>query len=106
MGGSGCIDPRYLDLSTSWKLVVSFTPPPPLRFTPKLVWKILRIENLLAQWDSNSDPPEALPHFDIIIQARENKLVDEYMAENQEDINGIIIIGAQSSSYCICRPTH
>jgi hypothetical protein len=25
--GSGCIDPRFLDLSTNWRLVVSFTPP-------------------------------------------------------------------------------
>jgi hypothetical protein len=26
--GSGCIDPRFLDLGTSWRLVVSFTPRP------------------------------------------------------------------------------
>jgi hypothetical protein len=25
-GGSGCIDPHFLDLGTSWKWVVSFTP--------------------------------------------------------------------------------
>jgi hypothetical protein len=27
-GGSGCIDPRFLDLGTSWRWVVSFTPLP------------------------------------------------------------------------------
>jgi hypothetical protein len=27
-GGSGCIDPRFLDLSTNWRWVVSFTPRP------------------------------------------------------------------------------
>jgi hypothetical protein len=27
--GSGCIDPRILDLGTSWRLVVSFIPRPP-----------------------------------------------------------------------------
>jgi hypothetical protein len=26
--GSGCIDPRFLDLGTSWRSVVSFTPRP------------------------------------------------------------------------------
>jgi hypothetical protein len=26
--GSGCIDPRFLDLGTSWREVVSFTPLP------------------------------------------------------------------------------
>jgi hypothetical protein len=25
-GGSGCLDPRFLDLDTSWRWVVSFTP--------------------------------------------------------------------------------
>jgi hypothetical protein len=28
MWGSGCIDPRFLDLSTSWRWVVSFMPQP------------------------------------------------------------------------------
>jgi hypothetical protein len=27
-GGSGCIDPHFLDLGTSWRWVVSFTPRP------------------------------------------------------------------------------
>jgi hypothetical protein len=27
-GGSGCIDPRFLDLCTGWRLVLSFTPLP------------------------------------------------------------------------------
>jgi hypothetical protein len=27
--GSGCIDPHFLDLGTSWRWVVSFTPLPP-----------------------------------------------------------------------------
>jgi hypothetical protein len=27
-GGGGCIIPRFLDLSTSWRWVVSFTPQP------------------------------------------------------------------------------
>jgi hypothetical protein len=27
-GGNGCTDPRFLDLGTSWKRVVSFTPLP------------------------------------------------------------------------------
>jgi hypothetical protein len=26
--GSGCIDPRFLDLGTNWRWVVSFTPLP------------------------------------------------------------------------------
>jgi hypothetical protein len=29
MWGSGCIDPHFLDLGTSWRWVVSFTPRPP-----------------------------------------------------------------------------
>jgi hypothetical protein len=28
MGGGGCIDPHFLDLGTSWRWVVSFTPRP------------------------------------------------------------------------------
>jgi hypothetical protein len=27
--GSGCIDPHFLDLGTSWRWVVNFTPRPP-----------------------------------------------------------------------------
>jgi hypothetical protein len=27
-GGSGCIDPNFLDLGTNWRLVVSFKPRP------------------------------------------------------------------------------
>jgi hypothetical protein len=28
IGGRGCIDPRFLDLGTSWRLVVNFMPRP------------------------------------------------------------------------------
>jgi hypothetical protein len=39
--GSGCIDPRFLDLKTSWRGVVSFTPPvtlPPKETGPSSHW--------------------------------------------------------------------
>jgi hypothetical protein len=71
--GSGCIDPRFLDPGTSWRLVISFTPRPIYpRFQldrrlggpqnrcgccgePKIVY---------PTWNSNSDPsvqPVAMP---------------------------------------------
>jgi hypothetical protein len=59
--GSGCINPHFLGLGTSWRWVVSFTPLPlyPLErapvpslqdigWTPEPVWTIWRSENFLT----------------------------------------------------------
>jgi hypothetical protein len=39
-GGSGCIDPHFLDLGTSWRRMVSFTPRPlnPRGKSPRYHW--------------------------------------------------------------------
>jgi hypothetical protein len=40
-GGSGCIDPHFLDFGSSWRWVVSFTPRalyPPGESTPGTLW--------------------------------------------------------------------
>jgi hypothetical protein len=49
-GGSGCIDPRFLDLGTSWSWVVNFTPrqlypPAPIVYEARWV-----PEQVLAAW--------------------------------------------------------
>jgi hypothetical protein len=38
--GDGCIDPRFLDLGTSWRCVVTFTLRPlyPRRKSPRIHW--------------------------------------------------------------------
>jgi hypothetical protein len=72
--GSGCIDPHFLDLGTSWKLVVSFTLRPlyprensPLRigwevrWTPEPVWTTWRKENSWTYRNSNSEPSVVQP---------------------------------------------
>jgi hypothetical protein len=72
--GSGCIDPYFLDLGTSWRQVVSFTPRSlyPRGKTPgthsigscvdpRISLTIWRIENSGSYWDSNSDPSVVQP---------------------------------------------
>jgi hypothetical protein len=67
--GSGCIHPRFLDLSTSRRWVVSFTPRPlypreivpdtfgyEAEWAPELVWKTWTKENSWSYWYSNCDP--------------------------------------------------
>jgi hypothetical protein len=69
--GSGCIDLRFIDLSTSWRWVIRFTPLLlyPLRKSPRYsldriggwvgpepVWTVWRSENSWPIRDSNSDP--------------------------------------------------
>jgi hypothetical protein len=64
--GCGCIDPRFLDLDTSW-WVVSFTPRPlyPLGkeagWAPEPVWTTWRNKNSCPYLDSNSDPSAVQP---------------------------------------------
>jgi hypothetical protein len=63
--GSGCIDPQFLDLGTTWKWVVNFTPRPlyprgkssryPLDIT---IWSR---ENSSPYRDSNYDPSVVQP---------------------------------------------
>jgi hypothetical protein len=55
--GSGCIDPHFLDLGTSWRLVVSFTLRPlyPEIFPSEPIWTMWRRENSWLYRDSNSD---------------------------------------------------
>jgi hypothetical protein len=79
---SGCIDPGFLDLGTSWRWVVSFTPRPlyPRGKSPRYplntrlsgpVWTTWRSENSWPYRDSNSDPsvgqPEASRYTDWAI---------------------------------------
>jgi hypothetical protein len=73
--GSGCIDPRFLELGISWRWVVSFTPRPlyprgknprvPIRYeagwAPEPVWTIWRSENSCPHRYSNSDPSVVHP---------------------------------------------
>jgi hypothetical protein len=73
--GSGCIDPHFLDLGTSWRWVAKFTPrqlhtqgiEPPVRiwyeigWTSEPVWAIWRGENPWPYRDSNSDPSVVQP---------------------------------------------
>jgi hypothetical protein len=70
---SGCIDTHFLDLSTSWKWVVSFTPQPlnpwgkrpwyPLdrRLGGPQSWSGWHGENSWPYWDTNSDPSVIQP---------------------------------------------
>jgi hypothetical protein len=66
--GSGCIDPHFLDLGTSWKWVISFIPwllypgkestvpfVQVVGWTPLLVWTTWRSENSWSYCDLNSD---------------------------------------------------
>jgi hypothetical protein len=55
--GSGCIDPHFLDLGTSWRWVVNFTPRPLYSQgkTSEPVWTIWRRGNYWLYRDSNSD---------------------------------------------------
>jgi hypothetical protein len=50
--GSGCIDPHFLDLGTSWRLVINFTPRP--------LWRLgdsrAGLEDLENIFYTNSDP--------------------------------------------------
>jgi hypothetical protein len=90
--GSGCINPHLLDLGTSWRWVVSFTPRPlyprekapvPIgweaAWAPKQVWKTWRRENSWHYRDSNSDLSVVQPvasrytHYAIMV-APENKV--------------------------------
>jgi hypothetical protein len=76
--GSGCIDPRILDLNTSWRWMVSLTPRP---FTPgigaglvpELVCTTWRKEIYWAYRDLNFDPsvtqPVASRHTDCATPA-------------------------------------
>jgi hypothetical protein len=72
--GSGCIDPHFLDLGTSWRWVVSFTPLPlyprekSLRYSfdrrlggPQSRSGRLGEENSCPHRDSNSDPSVVQP---------------------------------------------
>jgi hypothetical protein len=73
--GNGCIDPRFLDLGTSWRSVVSFTLQPfyprgkstlaPILketgWAPEPVWTTWRRENSWPHRDSNSDPSVVRP---------------------------------------------
>jgi hypothetical protein len=70
MWGSGCIYPCILDLSTSWRWVVSFMPRPVyLRYpldkeagrAPELIWMMWRREKCRPYWNSNSDPSAIQP---------------------------------------------
>jgi hypothetical protein len=62
--GNGCIDPRFLDLDTSWRRMVSFTPrplypgecSPVTHWTVEQVWMTCRSENSLLYGDWNPDP--------------------------------------------------
>jgi hypothetical protein len=72
---SGCIDPHFLDLGTSWRWVVNFTPRPlyPRGKSPRYsldrrlrgpsgpVWTIWRRENSWPYRKSNSDPSVVQP---------------------------------------------
>jgi hypothetical protein len=87
---SGCIDPQFLDLGTSWRWVVSFMPPAALspgRVSPvpigyeagwalEPVWMLQRSENSWLYRDSNSDPSAvqsvASRHTGCAIPARKN----------------------------------
>jgi hypothetical protein len=63
--GSGCIDPRFPDLGTSWRWSVSFTPPVPIWYEVgwalEPVWPIERSNNSLPYLYSNSDSPVVHP---------------------------------------------
>jgi hypothetical protein len=67
--GEWIIDPHFLDLGTSCRWVVSFTPlphyprerAPGTQWTPEPVWTIWRSENFLPYRDSNSRPPVVQP---------------------------------------------
>jgi hypothetical protein len=81
--GSGCIDPHFLHLGTSWKWVVSFTPRPLYSLWRSLlypfyrrlvgphVWTTWRRENSCPYRDSKSDPsivqPVAIRYTDSAI---------------------------------------
>jgi hypothetical protein len=84
--GSGCIDPRFLDLGASWRWVVSFIPRPlysrieppvPIGqeagWAPEPIWTTWRSENFCPHRDSNSDPSVVQPvpsrHTDCAIPA-------------------------------------
>jgi hypothetical protein len=61
--GSGCTDPHFLDLVTSWRWVVSVTHPPlyprdqlDRKQCPVPIWTTWRSENSCPHWGSNSDP--------------------------------------------------
>jgi hypothetical protein len=69
--GSGCIDPRFIDLCTSWRRVVSFTPLPfyPRGKRPRypFKWRLggcqkkERSKNSWFYRDSNPDPSVVQP---------------------------------------------
>jgi hypothetical protein len=72
--GSGCIDPCFLDLGTSWRWVVSFTlqpfyswgeSPVPIGkgawWAPEPVWTTWGRTNSWPYQDSNSDPSVVQP---------------------------------------------
>jgi hypothetical protein len=68
---SGCINSHFLDLGTSWRWVVSFTPrllyrlwkspPYPLSEPPEPVWTTWIRENSWSYRDSDSDPSVVQP---------------------------------------------
>jgi hypothetical protein len=94
--GSGCIGPNFLDLGTSWRWVVHFTPRPLYPRYPldrrlggpqELVWMIWRRENSWPYRDSNSDPSVVQPivsrYSDYAIPAHKKK--DEDQVQNVKD---------------------
>jgi hypothetical protein len=69
---SGCIDPHFLGLNTSWRRVANFTPRPlyPWGKSPPYPldklggpqsWSRRHGENSWTYWDSNSDPSVVQP---------------------------------------------
>jgi hypothetical protein len=101
-GGGNIIDPNFLDLDTSWRWVVSFTPLPlyPRRKCPQYTLDRmlggpqsrsgLHGENSCPHWDSNSDPstvqPVASHYTDYAIPAPPDIFNEHKIGDHMKDV--------------------